>query len=110
MLESAELGAQPRETLRGVFEFLQLPQPDMTAWPPGVFRRCCPKDFGVRASKQYSGGGANTGSSSAASVDTNTKACEGYAPMEAGTRAALQEFYAPHNAQLYKLLGRNYDW
>jgi hypothetical protein len=25
-------------------------------------------------------------------------------------RAALEEFYAPHNARLYELLGQDYGW
>lgn len=33
-----------------------------------------------------------------------------YADMDAGTRRALQTYFAPHNARLYELLGTRFDW
>jgi hypothetical protein len=33
-----------------------------------------------------------------------------YEPMEPATRRRLEEFFAPHNARLYKLLGTDFDW
>jgi hypothetical protein len=84
----------------------------MSAWPPEVFRRRCPRFFGVTASKQYHHGHTaslhandtttttTTTGSTAALVDgdggfgadrssisdTNTKDCESYPPMLPETR------------------------
>ncbi|MGB8647676.1 MAG: sulfotransferase domain-containing protein [Anaerolineae bacterium] len=33
-----------------------------------------------------------------------------YPPMEAATRAQLADYFAPHNRQLYQLLGRDFEW
>jgi hypothetical protein len=33
-----------------------------------------------------------------------------YAPMQAGTRARLEEYFAPHNERLYALLGEDFGW
>ena len=33
-----------------------------------------------------------------------------YAPMSSETRAQLSEFFAPHNARLFDLLGERFDW
>lgn len=33
-----------------------------------------------------------------------------YTPMNPGTRQRLQEYFAPHNRELYELLGRDFGW
>ncbi len=33
-----------------------------------------------------------------------------YEPMNAGTRAQLVEFFAPHNARVYELLNQDFEW
>ena len=33
-----------------------------------------------------------------------------YPPMKPATRRRLVEFYRPHNARLYRMLGREFDW
>ena len=105
MLDTVELGSQPKETLRKVFDFVGVSQPDMTTWPSHVFRRRCPRFFGITSSKEYhyhsdNGslliGGASMGFGSGAHIDadeqavddnfTNTKDCDSYPPMRNETR------------------------
>ena len=173
MVDTAELGSQPKKTLHAIFDFLDVSQPDMDTWPMRVFRRRCPRFFGITSSKQYqfhkNDASASLGSS-ATPVEPNVrndiynnadadgiKDCESYLPMRNETRcvaheqlglmcrsviydahlspvfllaeiffhlegllcclyfclsfsAALEKFYAPHNARLYKLLEKNYGW
>ena len=33
-----------------------------------------------------------------------------YPPMDSATRARLVEYFRPHNADLYDLLGQRFDW
>lgn len=86
----------------------------MSAWPPHVFRRRCPRFFDIESSKQYhyhDDAGSLTGSASMAvgpgapnaadhnAVDdgraTSTKDCESYPPMRNETRCATCNQFAP---------------
>jgi Sulfotransferase domain len=42
--------------------------------------------------------------------DLTAKNARSYAPISATARARLQEEFAPHNARLYELLGRDFGW
>jgi hypothetical protein len=104
VLETAELGSKPRETLRKVFDFIGVSQPDMNAWPAHVFRRRCPRFFGITSSKEYhyrdddsslidgasmvadSGAHIDTDKKAVDSHGTHTKDCESYPPMRNETR------------------------
>ena len=105
MLDTFELGSQPKETLRTVFDFVGVSQPDMSTWPSHVFRRRCPRFFGITSSKEYhyhsddgslliDGASMVVGSGAQIAVHenaiddrfTNIKDCESYPPMNNGTR------------------------
>ena len=42
--------------------------------------------------------------------DATPKNTRDYKPMADATRERLQNFYAPHNARLYEMLGRDLGW
>ena len=42
--------------------------------------------------------------------DATPKNTRDYVPMADATKARLKEFYAPHNARLYRMLGRDLGW
>jgi hypothetical protein len=42
--------------------------------------------------------------------DTGIKNAVSYPPMNCATRKRLTEFYAPHNARLYRYLGVDFNW
>ena len=102
MVDTAELGSQPKKTLRTIFEFLDVSQPDMDTWPSHVFRRRCPRFFGITSSKQYQ---FHTNDASAYTpVEPNVrndiynnadadriKDCESYQPMRNETRCVAQD-------------------
>jgi hypothetical protein len=43
-------------------------------------------------------------------VDTSVKNSRAYKPIPEGLRSKLVKFFAPHNRQLYKFLGRDLGW
>jgi sulfotransferase family protein len=43
-------------------------------------------------------------------TDLTAKNARAYAPIDAATRAALRDEFAPHNARLYELVGRDFGW
>lgn len=109
VIDTVELGSHPQETLRKVFTYLDVSQPDINAWPPQVFRRRCPRFFGIKTNKEYryhsdasklvasDSGTHNHYDSNAADWVTNTKDCESYPPMRNQTRCAtiLTDAYQP---------------
>ena len=42
--------------------------------------------------------------------DATPKNTRDYKPMAADTRERLRKFYAPHNARLYEMIGRDLGW